>query len=454
MQRRTRFGALSAALAAAVLLTAGAARPRELAFEADGTPLLGANLIQYRYALPYCWGNHIIIDYDRPGVREQVVLSLHAMRAAGLETLRLQLYHVHATSQWIPSASGRLDEPYRTNLNRLLGDIRAAGFKQVTVQFNPRGANDPTGAYSDGATYNPALFDENWSFIRDVRQVVKASGPSSTRFDLINEGAPLDSDIYRKPWWGRYLVQMYANYVNAFGADDVTISAIAKGMWYAGNTRDDVQRLQNLVEVFRASGKPLPAWFDVHTSWDARALDDLRAVDEVLTRNGVSQPLVIGETRYNNAEVAAAIATFMRESKRPVVEVMEWPLYVEGGQPPPTQPQCSTLPFRIDEYAKALRGGQPPKALAGSIGGKGQLRLVTPYGHQVSALVEGIYSVTVRDASAKYGFRFAGPGVDRHSGIAFKGTRSWTVNLRGGLYTYASEGPGRNGRRLWVLTPG
>lgn len=448
--------ALVAVAATAALAGAGSARPEGRSSSADAAPLLGANLVQYRYALPYCWGNHILLDYDRPGVRQQVVPSLHAMRAAGLETFRLFLYHAHATSQWIPSASGRLDEPYRTNLTRLLGDIRAAGFEHVTVTFNPRGPNDPTGAYADGATYDPALFEENWSFIRDVRQVAAAAWPSSTRFDLINEGAPGDWDVYAKPWWGRYLVQMYARYVDAFGSDDVTISAIAKSMWYRGDTRDDVQRIQNLVDVFRASGKPLPRWFQVHPSWDARALDDLRAVDEVLTRNGVSQPLVIGEARYNNAEVANAIATFARTSARPVIEVMEWPLYVEGGQPPPTQPQCSTLPFRVDEYAKALRGGPPSKALRASVGRTGQLLLLTPYGHRASALVEGTYTVTVRDASARHSFRLAGTGLDRRTGVRFKGTKTWTVRLRGtvGSYTYASDGPGGTSRSFAVLIPG
>lgn len=450
------LSALVAGLVAVALVGAGNARSDGLSSTEARTPLLGANLVQYRYVLPYCWGNHILLDYDRPGVREVVVPSLHAMRAAGLETFRLFLYHTHATSQWIPSASGRLDEPYRTNLTRLLGDIRAAGLLHVTVTFNPRGANDPTGAYADGATYDPALFEENWRFVRDVREVASAAWRGSTRFDLLNEGAPSDWDVRNKPWWGRYLVQMYTRYVDAFGADDVTISAIAKGMWNRGDTSDDVERMQNLIEVFRASGKPLPRWIQVHPSWDAGALDDLRAVDEVLARNGLSQPLVIGEERYNDAEVASAIATFMRTSARPVIEVMEWPLYDEGGRPPPTQPRCSTLPFRIDAYAKALRGAPPSRALRGSVGSKGQLLLLTPYGHRVRALVEGTYTVAVRDASARHSFRLSGAGLDRRSGLRFTGTRTWRVTLRGeiGSYTYASDGPRGTSRRFSVLVPG
>lgn len=266
---------------------------------ATAAPLLGVNLIQYRFVAPYCWGNHILLDYHLGGVREEVVPALHAMRAAGVEALRLQLIHMHGTTHWIPSDGGRIDEPYRTNLIRFLSDIRRAGFEQVTIQFSPRGPNEPAGWYTeDPGPYDPTLFDENWGFIRDVRALVKQYGPATSHFDLYNEGAPGDWDLANKPWWGDYVVRLYRSYVDAFGNEDVTISAVAKGMENQGNTRDDVERLQNLIDLLRSTGRPLPTWFAVHPSWDARAVDDLRTVDAVLTRNGLSQPLVISESRY------------------------------------------------------------------------------------------------------------------------------------------------------------
>jgi hypothetical protein len=63
--------------------------------------------------------------------------------------------------------------------------VRAAGFKSLTLDFAPQYPNDPV---EDG--YDPAKFEENWSFIRDVRPVVKQYGPPLTRIDLLSEGAP------------------------------------------------------------------------------------------------------------------------------------------------------------------------------------------------------------------------------------------------------------------------
>ena len=45
----------------------------------------------------------------------------------------------------------------------------------------------------------------------------------------------------------------------------------------------------------------------------------------------MTQPLVIGESSYENAAVAGDIARFMRDRGRPVSEVYEWWNTAEGG---------------------------------------------------------------------------------------------------------------------------
>ena len=68
----------------------------------------------------------------------------------------------------------------------------------------------------------------------------------------------------------------------------------------------------------------------------------------------------------------------------------------------------------------------------------------------LSAAVPGTVVVTVRDRSAKDGFRLAGPGVARSTGVRFTGTVSWTVTLRAGKYSYGSiKLPGR--RRTFTV---
>jgi hypothetical protein len=180
-----------------------------------------------------------------------------------------------------------------------------------------------------------------------------------------------------------------------------------------------------------------------------------------LSRNGLSQPLVISEAGYNNAGAAAAIATFTRTSERPLLTLNQWPLYspeIIRGQPADPPPRCASPPFRTAAYAKALRGTPPSKTLHAQVGPNGRLSLRTPYGHQVKALLTGRYTVVVRDRSPKHSFRLyreAGRNLDRRSGIRFRGRQTWQVNLsHPGTVTYASQGPRGIYRHFEMLVPG
>jgi plastocyanin len=51
----------------------------------------------------------------------------------------------------------------------------------------------------------------------------------------------------------------------------------------------------------------------------------------------------------------------------------------------------------------------------------------------------GKTSITIRDLTAKDNFHLTGPGVNKKTGVAFKGTVKWTVTLKAGTYTYRSD---------------
>jgi hypothetical protein len=51
----------------------------------------------------------------------------------------------------------------------------------------------------------------------------------------------------------------------------------------------------------------------------------------------------------------------------------------------------------------------------------------------------GRYRFVVRDRSATRSFRLLGNGVDRRSGRAFTGTKTWNVQLRAGRYRFGAE---------------
>jgi hypothetical protein len=54
-------------------------------------------------------------------------------------------------------------------------------------------------------------------------------------------------------------------------------------------------------------------------------------------------------------------------------------------------------------------------------------------------LAKGRYAITVRDASAADNLHLKGPGVDRKTGVGFKGQARWTVTLKAGTYRVSSD---------------
>ena len=54
-------------------------------------------------------------------------------------------------------------------------------------------------------------------------------------------------------------------------------------------------------------------------------------------------------------------------------------------------------------------------------------------------LAIGKYAITVRDLSTTDNLHLKGPGVDRKTGIAFRGTVKWTVSLKSGTYRVSSD---------------
>ena len=58
-------------------------------------------------------------------------------------------------------------------------------------------------------------------------------------------------------------------------------------------------------------------------------------------------------------------------------------------------------------------------------------------GKKVTRVKRGRYTITVRDRSRIHNFRIKGPGLNRQiTTVAFVGTKTVTVRLRAGRYTY------------------
>lgn len=57
----------------------------------------------------------------------------------------------------------------------------------------------------------------------------------------------------------------------------------------------------------------------------------------------------------------------------------------------------------------------------------------------VTSLRPGAYTIVVRDLSASHDFHLTGPGLDRRTSVPFRGTATWKVTLRKGVYHFVCD---------------
>jgi|SRR5215208_4700374 len=79
--------------------------------------------------------------------------------------------------------------------------------------------------------------------------------------------------------------------------------------------------------------------------------------------------------------------------------------------------------------------------LVGTVPKTGALTLVDSSGRAVTTLRVGVYTIAVRDRSARRNFRLISPdpALARSTGLRFIGTVTWTVRLTRGVYHYGSD---------------
>ncbi len=89
--------------------------------------------------------------------------------------------------------------------------------------------------------------------------------------------------------------------------------------------------------------------------------------------------------------------------------------------------------------ALAAPAGAATPTLVGTVG-PGATIVLTKGGVKVTTLRARTYTLVVRDRSAVHNFRLKGPGLNRqYTGVSFVGTRTFTVKLVPGRYTYVCD---------------
>jgi plastocyanin len=103
--------------------------------------------------------------------------------------------------------------------------------------------------------------------------------------------------------------------------------------------------------------------------------------------------------------------------------------------------QCDAHPTLMKGSIRVGAAPPPPPAptkLTGKVGPKKAISLKKG-ASSVKSLAAGKYKVVVSDLTKTDNFHLSGPGVNKKTGVKFKGSTSWTLTLKRGKYIFRSD---------------
>jgi hypothetical protein len=89
--------------------------------------------------------------------------------------------------------------------------------------------------------------------------------------------------------------------------------------------------------------------------------------------------------------------------------------------------------------------------LYGKVGPGTTIRLERGNGTLVTNLSPGGKTIVVRDRASNHNFHLTGPGVDKKTGLAFQGRRTWSVQFSPGTYRYICDAHPTTMRRSFTV---
>ena len=255
----------------------------------------------------------ILANYDDRQVRKKVRSQLRAMYQEGQRRLRIPVFHMRDSSTGktiLDSRGGEIGTSDAKKLQRLLTDIRIAGFEWIEVGFFPAGANVPF----KWKQWHEDIYEENWQFIKSVRKIVIDSG-LPYQLDLMNEGAPASN----QPMMKQYVFRLWDRYVRYYGSEDTIGFSIGAA---------SIDRYNNMVSQMHRTGRGLPPHWSIHI-YDHMFQGNLQKLDKHMDETGDNRAWDIGETYYNDARVDALFDA--AQLTRDVLHILQWPVTSQRG---------------------------------------------------------------------------------------------------------------------------
>jgi hypothetical protein len=108
--------------------------------------------------------------------------------------------------------------------------------------------------------------------------------------------------------------------------------------------------------------------------------------------------------------------------------------------------QNGTYHYQCDAHPSQMNGAftvgtvpAAPKQLVGRVGPGQTISLKTAAGARVKSVTAGRYRISVHDATKVDNFHLVGPGIDKKTGVKFRGSVTWSVTFTSGPVTYRSD---------------
>jgi plastocyanin len=86
----------------------------------------------------------------------------------------------------------------------------------------------------------------------------------------------------------------------------------------------------------------------------------------------------------------------------------------------------------------AWGGSAKSAGLVGEVGPAFSIE-VTKAGRDLKTIKAGTYKIKVEDKATIHNFHLIGPGLNKKTGVGFKGETTWTIKLKAGRYTYQCD---------------
>lgn len=213
---------------------------------------------------------------------------------------------------------GALSPQHQENLKNLIADIKSIGFNEIVMRLAADREENSPGS-SDWQTWNEDQYQRNLQFIENTRSIVNFAWCSNAQTcggnGLLYDLSPENAGIYDAETVN-YTKSLWRDYTAAFGNDD-TFGFSFVADW------DLATRVNNMLDIYDSSSAGRPGIYAIEIYDNATWI--LNTFDSALSQRGVTSPVIILESYYNDAQELQELQSAVQSTGREVLFLAQWP---------------------------------------------------------------------------------------------------------------------------------